>query len=392
MTKLPRTESVESETAFTLEQLQGESQGLRDKLNRFRLGLGRHFVDKQPLIDLMTVAAAAQEPLLLVGPPGTAKSDLVVKFKDALGLTGIDYFEYLLTRFTEPSEILGPIDINELRSGRYLRREQGKLPTARLVFLDEVFKASSAILNTLLTVINERKFYQDGAPVPVKLKILFAATNEVPEHSELGALKDRFCLKAACRPVQETHFVELLDSGLDSQIAKDLSQRPWAEGLANLEDFMKAHRYLSLLMAQKEPRDRERFFRDEVLREFRRVVRTLQREDEVFVSDRKLIKLYRLLRTRAWIFHGGAVEREDLRLLSFLGETREEIDLLEEKVPRLLGLANTAGFELAGATMQAADRGREGLRNDTRRSSRSAARRRSREAEQRRPPKIHRAT
>ncbi|MFK5281874.1 AAA family ATPase, partial [Lacticaseibacillus paracasei] len=93
------------------------------------------------------------------------------------------------------------------------RREQGKLPTARLVFLDEVFKASSAILNSMLTVINERKFYQDGVPVPVRLKILFAATNEVPEHAELGALKDRFCLKVACRPVQETHFVALLDCG-----------------------------------------------------------------------------------------------------------------------------------------------------------------------------------
>ncbi len=339
VTKLPpRPDALESINELTLQQLQAESQGLRERLNRFRLALGRYFVDKQPLIDLMTVAAAAQEPLLLVGPPGTAKSDLVVKFKDALGLAGTEYFEYLLTRFTEPSEILGPIDINELRSGRYLRREQGKLPTARLVFLDEVFKASSAILNSLLTVINERKFYQDGVPVPVRLKILFAATNEVPEHAELGALKDRFCLKAACRPVQETHFVELLDCGLDAQVAKDLQQKPWVEGLAGLEDFLKAHRYLSLLMAQKEPRDRERFFRDEVLREFRRVVRTLQREDEVFVSDRKLIKLYRLLRTRAWIFHGGAVEREDLRLLSYLGETREEIDLLEEKVPRLLGL------------------------------------------------------
>jgi MoxR-like ATPase len=287
----------------------------------------------------MVVAAAAQEPLLLVGPPGTAKSDLVLKFRDALELQNADYFEYLLTRFTEPSEILGPIDINELRAGRYMRRERGKLPTARLVFLDEVFKASSAILNALLTVINERKFYQDGVAVPVKLKILFAATNEVPEHAELGALKDRFCLKAACRPVQESHFVELLDAGLEAQTARDLNRKPWAEGLASLEDFMKAHRYLTMQMSRKEPKDRDTFFRDEIMREFRRVVRTLVREDEVFVSDRKLIKLYRLLRTRAWIVHGGAVEREDLVLLSYLGETREEIDLLEEKVPRLLGLS-----------------------------------------------------
>ncbi|MDP3234070.1 MAG: AAA family ATPase [Myxococcales bacterium] len=338
MTVPPIKDPLDAIQDLTLEQLSAEAQALRDRLNRFRVGLGRHFVDKQPLVDLMVVAAVAQEPLLLVGPPGTAKSDLVLKFKDALGLSGIDYFEYLLTRFTEPSEVLGPIDINELRSGKYLRREKGKLPTARLVFLDEIFKASSAILNSLLTVINERKFYQDGVPVPVRLKVLFAATNEIPEHSELGALKDRFALKAACRSVQETHFIELLDAGVDSMVNKDLNRKPWVEGHASLEDVMKAHRYLTLLMSKKEPRDREVFFREEVMREFRRVIRTLVREDEVFVSDRKLIKLYRLLRTRAWIVHGGAVEREDLQLLSYLGETREEIDLLEEKVPRLLGL------------------------------------------------------
>lgn len=339
MTQAARTlDPLDAVADLSLEKLQAEAQALRERLNRFRLALGRHFVDKQPLIDLMLVAAVAQEPLLLVGPPGTAKSDLVVKFKDALGIEGTDYFEYLLTRFTEPSEVLGPIDINELRGGRYVRRERGKLPTARLVFLDEIFKASSAILNALLTVINERKFYQDGVPVPVRLKILFAATNEIPEHSELGALKDRFVLKAACRSVQETHFVELLDSGLESQTNKDLNQKPWVEGLSSLEDLLKAHRYLTLLMSRREPKDRELFFRDEVMREFRRVVRTLTREDEVFVSDRKLIKLYRLLRTRAWIVHGGAVEREDLQLLAYLGETREEIDLLEEKVPRLLGI------------------------------------------------------
>lgn len=335
----PVKDPLEAVGESSLDKLQAEAQGLRERLNRFRLALGRHFVDKQPLIDLMLVAAVAQEPLLLVGPPGTAKSDLVIKFKDALGIEGTDYFEYLLTRFTEPSEVLGPIDINELRGGRYIRRERGKLPTARLVFLDEIFKASSAILNALLTVINERKFYQDGVPVPVKLKILFAATNEIPEHSELGALKDRFILKAACRSVQETHFMELIDAGLEGQTSKDLNQKPWVEGHADLEDLLKAHRYLTLLMSRREPKDRELFFRDEVMREFRRVIRTVVREDEVFVSDRKLIKLYRLLRTRAWIVHGGAVEREDLQLLSYLGETREEIDLLEEKVPRLLGIS-----------------------------------------------------
>src|SRR6478672_2144094 len=259
------------------EALQTEANALREKLNRFRVALGRFFVGKQALIDLMTISAVAQEPLLLVGPPGTAKSDLVLKFKDALGLGETDYFEYMLTRFTEPSEVLGPIDINLLREGRYVRRERGKLPTARLAFLDEIFKSNSAILNILLTIINERKFYQDGVPVPVRLKILLAATNEIPEHSELGALKDRFCLKAACRSVQDDHFTELLDMGLRMQAYREGNQKPWAEGHASLDDFLKAGRYLTLMMAKEGTgpsgevlTDRQVYFKADLVRELRR--------------------------------------------------------------------------------------------------------------------------
>src|SRR5215469_6184668 len=268
---------------WTLEELQGQADDLRERLNRFRKSLGRFFVAKQDLIDLMVVTALAQEPLLLVGAPGTAKSDLVLKFKDALGLGEDDYFEYMLTRFTEPSEIIGPIDISQLREGRYIRREQGKLPTARLAFLDEIFKSNSAILNILLTIINERKFYQDGVPQPVRLRILFAATNEVPEPSELGALKDRFVLKAESRAVQEEHFTELIDAGLQSEVYRTLNQKPWMEGHAALEDVVKANRYLTLTFARKhrggrngeEQNDRQVYFPVEVFREFQRLVKTL---------------------------------------------------------------------------------------------------------------------
>src|SRR3954463_2897282 len=231
---------------WTLEDLQEEAEGLRKRLNHFRKSLGRFFVQKQDLIDLMLVAAIAQEPLLLVGPPGTAKSDLVLKFKDAIGLGEEDYFEYMLTRFTEPSEIVGPIDIAKLREGRYIRREQGKLPTARLGFLDEIFKSNSAILNILLTIVNERKFYQDGMPQPVRLRVLFAATNEVPEQGELAALKDRFVLKAESRSVQDDHFADLIDSGVRGEAFRGLNQKPWAEGHCTLDDLLKANRYLTL--------------------------------------------------------------------------------------------------------------------------------------------------
>src|SRR5713226_7743181 len=235
---------------WSFAQLQDEAETIRKKLANFRASLGRFFVAKQELIDLMVVAAVAQEPLLLVGPPGTAKSDLVLKFKDALGLADEDYFEYMLTRFTEPSEIIGPIDISQLREGRYVRREQGKLPTARLAFLDEIFKSNSAILNILLTIINEKKFYQDGVPQAVRLRVMFAATNEVPEQGELSALKDRFVLKAESRSVQEDHFEQLIDSGLQSEVYRNLNQKPWMEGHAALEDILKANRYLTYLFSR----------------------------------------------------------------------------------------------------------------------------------------------
>src|ERR1041384_3566141 len=236
---------------LSLADLQAEADTIRGRINRFRESLGRFFVNKQEIIDLMCVAAIAQEPLLIVGPPGTAKSDLVLKFKDALGLNEEDYFEYMLTRFTEPSEIIGAIDIRELREGRYLRKKEGKLPTARLVFLDEIFKSNSAILNILLTIINEKKFYQEGKPEPVPLRILFAATNEIPEQGELAALKDRFVLKIESRSVQDEKFADLIDAGLESEPFRNLNHKPWAGGHASLDDLLKASRYLTFLFARK---------------------------------------------------------------------------------------------------------------------------------------------
>jgi MoxR-like ATPase len=174
--------------------------------------------------------------------------------------------------------------------------------------------------------------------------VLFAATNEVPEQGELAALKDRFVLKAESRSVQEEHFTELIDSGLQAEVYRSLQQKPWAEGLASLDDVLKANRYLTYLFGRKqrinrneEHNDRQLFFPAEVFREFQRLVKTLVREDRIFISDRKLVKLYKLFRVRAWLLSGGTVTRDELRLLAYLGETHQEMTVLREKVPKLLG-------------------------------------------------------
>ena len=349
-----KPKAVES---LSFEELRSEIEDVRARVNEMRKRLARYFVGKGELIDLMCTAFVAQEPFLLVGPPGTAKSELVTKFCEALGLADGDYFEYMLTKFTEPSELLGPVDIAQLKEGRYVRKVEMKLPTARVAFLDEIFKSNSAILNTLLTIINERKTYQDGRPVPVNLVMLFAATNRVPEFEELAALRDRFPLKAESTPVKDQHFEELLEKGVSNELDKALNRRPW-EGIASIDDFLKLKRYLDCVMAgvaegAQGPqargdgdgadapiaRERKRYFPDDVYDLFKRIIRTLEREDRVVVSDRKVVKLYRLIRARAFLFHGGAVRKEDLVLLRYIGDRSEDFAALREKVDALLRLS-----------------------------------------------------
>lgn len=322
-----------------------EIEKIRARINNFRKSLGTYFVGKQEIIDLMALCTVAQEPLLLIGTPGTAKSDIVVKFSQSLGVSEDDYFEYMLTKFTEPSEIIGPIDINELKEGRYLRRVAGKLPTATVVFLDEIFKSNSAILNTLLTIINERKYYQEGKPVPVKMKMLFAATNEIPEFTELDALKDRFILKVESTSVRDQAFDDLIEKGLHNEMYKVTNQRPWA-GTCPLEDFVTLKSYidetmLGSLQANEPGEDRRQFFPDNLFNLFKRILRTLEREDKVGISDRKIIKLYRLIRVRAFLFHGGVVTKDDLTLLRYTANRQQDIQLVREKVDALLKLEET---------------------------------------------------
>lgn len=344
-----KSEIPEDVESLSFEELRGHVEGIRERLNGLRSRLARYFVQKQELVDVMTVCTIAQEPLLIVGPPGTAKSDLVTKFCQSLGLAENDYFEYMLTKFTEPSELIGPIDLGKLKDGAYVRKVEGKLPMARIAFLDEIFKSNSAILNTLLTIVNERKFYQDGRPTPVRIKMLFAATNIVPEHEELGALRDRFALKVQSAPVKDQHMDALLEKGVQNELNKALNRRPW-ENQASLNDFLALRRYLHLLMAgvgEREGesgesavvRDRKRYFPDEVFELFKRILRTLERENRVVVSDRKFIKLYQLIRARALLFHGGAVRREDISLLRYVGDRNEDFAVLREKVDALLRLA-----------------------------------------------------
>lgn len=177
------------------------------RLRALGRSVAQRFVGRRLALDLLEVAVIAREHVLLLGPPGTGKTDLVTRF--ATGLGGRPFVR-LLTRFTEPAELFGPLDVEAFRAGRYTVRTEGMLPQSHLAFLDEIFQCGSPILNTLLTVMNERVFHNGGEPQPVPLVSLIGAANALPQDPSLLAFADRFLLRLEVAPVAARHLEELL--------------------------------------------------------------------------------------------------------------------------------------------------------------------------------------
>src|SRR5206468_6667883 len=170
----------------------------------------QRFVGRDEVIDLIALAVVAGEHLFLYGPPGTAKSALIRQFAGAVRGR---YFEYMLTRFSEPNEVFGPIDLVRLREGVVATVTAGMLPEAEFVFLDELFNANSAILNNLLTVLNERVYRRGALTHKLPVLSLFSASNHLPEDDALRALFDRFLLRCQVRNLKPEAMPRLLQAG-----------------------------------------------------------------------------------------------------------------------------------------------------------------------------------
>lgn len=427
------------------------------KIKDFRKKLGENLLEKDEIIDIMCICFIAQEPLLMIGPPGTAKSMLADNFCRLLGLNnnyyGIQklksvlkntgphkedivnklcsqdiaeslnkkykitltsaitknlknwqeesgdpdikinrlfnildepkngcqrrYFSYLLTEFTDPSEILGPIDIPKMlgqlinisatdtdnfeilqkellekieqgyiATSKFERITHNMLPQAEVVFLDEIFRANSAILNALLTIINERKFYQPEGPVDSPLKILFAASNELPAESSLRAFIDRFPLRIYNKSVVHDKLAE--PDILNALLTKGLSNN-------NLEKSDNKEYYAHFIYLQKYLSDHisEVVEKNSVRQAFIQCATSIDTDFRLNLSDRRLIKLFKLVCASALlnrfdesrIKHNRIVGEsplplamEDLKILKYTWNTdnTDQIEAIETEVEEFI--------------------------------------------------------
>lgn len=178
------------------------------KIKRIQSQLTQGLIEREQTIKLTLLAALAGEHILLIGPPGTGKS--LVSRRLHLVFQDTPYFERLLTKFSVPEELFGPLSIQALEQDQYTRLTKGYLPQASIAFLDEIFKANSAILNALLTLLNEREFDNGILREKAPLISVIGASNELPEEANLSALYDRFLFRQYVEPVSKSGFKQLL--------------------------------------------------------------------------------------------------------------------------------------------------------------------------------------
>jgi MoxR-like ATPase len=276
--------------------------------------LKRRFVGRDEVIDLIALAVVSGEHLFLHGPPGTAKSALIRQFAEA---TRARYFEYLLTRFSEPNEVFGPIDLVKLREGTVATVTTGMLPEADFVFLDELFNANSAILNNLLSVLNER-VYRRGAEVHrLPVLSLFSASNHLPEDDALRALFDRFLLRCHVENLGREAMPRLLTAGWEMERAPAPASSLSASDLAAL-----ARRVYQVDLSGVSERYAEVIFK----------VRDLG----VALSDRRAVKMLKLVAASAVLCGRSSAQATDLWVLRYVWDREEQIGPLGSLVDGVL--------------------------------------------------------
>ena len=277
---------------------------LREKIEKNLEILNNGLVGKEKVMKLGLLSILSGENMILVGPPGTAKSEISRRLREILADSGSEtYFEYLFTKFTTPEEIFGPLSIKQLQNDKFERNTEGYMPSSRIVFLDEIFKANSSILNTLLTILNERVFHNGLKREKTSLISLIGASNELPfENDELTALYDRFLIRVVVGYVSDEEIEELLDiKETEMEIPAEIKfTESDLNEIRNESEKVRVTSGIKRTVMQ-------------IRQEYNKI---FAEDNHEIISDRKLVKMVKLLKISAYLNGRDKVDFSDLMLLT----------------------------------------------------------------------------
>lgn len=309
------------------------TSSLTDTSERLRAAIQaatRGLVDRDALVELVALSAIAREHLLVIGPPGTAKSIAVRRMARA---TGGRYFEYLLGRFTEPTEIFGPVDLRKLREGIVETDVAGMLPEAEVAFLDEIFHGSSAILNTLLGILNERTFRRGHTNLKCPLRVCVGAANNLPSDESLAAFADRFLVRVFLKPVGDPQLETLLDNGW----LVDHADAPSLASTADMDLLAEAVQHTDLAAVRPK---------------LAHLLRMLRRAG-IVLSDRRVVRTQNLIAAAAAVAGRSAASERDLWPVLYVVPTEEQQEIAKDAVRELLRESENALFPAASEAASA---------------------------------------
>ena len=333
------------------------NEEIKEQIKTLLTYLNQNLYGKEEAVRLALLSAVANESIFFMGPPGTAKSmisrRIAAAFKDfykdgKFTTENGGYFEYLMNEFSTPDEICGPVDLSALneKPSRYNRQTEGYLPSAKVAFLDEIWKSGPAILNTLLTIINEKKFHNGKNVEKVPLVSLSSASNELPEKNRgLEALWDRFILRVFVNPVtNEDDFFKVVDDGNKELVLTDEQK----SALLEISDVEKWQGEINKVVLSDEAKAVITAIRQELTMLNADGKHKSEDGENYYVSDRRWKKIVHILKTSAFLNGRDSVDLMDCSLIEYAiwntDKQHDEVGGIVEKILKQNGIGKSTAI------------------------------------------------